>query len=121
MAGTYQVVASVSGLSPDTLTLTINPGPASKVIVVGGSPQQAITDHAFASPLTTEVVDAYGNPVPGVPVTFTSSSSNNVALSGNAILTDASGEATVTALAGVVPAPTRCSPPLPGQRWPPSP
>ena len=96
VAGTYQVVATVTGLSPDTFTLTINPGPASQVVVVSGSPQQTLPNAAFASPLTVQVLDAYGNPVPGVVVTFTSSS-NNVTLSGSAFLTNASGEATMAA------------------------
>ncbi|MBV9265639.1 MAG: hypothetical protein JO061_05670, partial [Acidobacteriaceae bacterium] len=75
-AGTFTVTAALTS-SPSinaTYTLTIRVGQASQVLVVSGSGQSAGTTTAFASPLVAKAVDAGGNGVANVQVTFTAPS-----------------------------------------------
>ena len=50
------------------------PGAPTSVVLASGSGQSATVATAFADPLVALVTDAYGNPVPGVSVTFAASS-----------------------------------------------
>jgi parallel beta-helix repeat protein len=95
--------------SGDTLTATatdlqtgdtsqFSNAPPASLAIVSGNNQQTTTGSAFANPLTVQVLDAYGNPEPGVTVTFTDPS-NNITFSGSG-LTDTTGEASETATAG---------------------
>lgn len=69
-AGAYSVTASVGGLST-SFALTNNAGPAATITVVSGSNQSTVIGTAFSAPLVALVVDASGNPLNGVAVTFT--------------------------------------------------
>lgn len=46
------------------------PGPATAVTVIAGNQQTVLQHRALAAPLIVRVVDAFGNGVPNVPVTF---------------------------------------------------
>ena len=68
--------------------------------VVSGSGQKAAIATGFAAPLVAVVKDAYGNPVPGVSVTFAAPASGaSATLTGSPAVTGADGQASVTATA----------------------
>jgi adhesin/invasin len=71
-AGSYQVTASVQGVSlPARFFLTNTPGPADTIIATAGTPQSARVNTVFATNFRALVRDSAGNPVRGVIVTFT--------------------------------------------------
>ena len=71
--------------------------------MVSGSGQSATVAKGFASPLVVVVDDAYGNPVPGVSVTFAAPASGaSAALSSSTATTGANGQASVTATADTI-------------------
>jgi hypothetical protein len=87
--------------TPASFALTNAPGAAASVTVVSGSGQTARVKTGFAAPLVVVVKDAFGNPVPGVSVTFeTPASRVSATLTGSPAVTDADGQARVTATAG---------------------
>jgi hypothetical protein len=70
-AGSYSVMASVSGLvSVASFPMTNVPGPAASIIATSGTPQSATIGTSFAAPLVATVEDSGGNPVSGATVTF---------------------------------------------------
>ncbi|MBX9584661.1 MAG: FG-GAP-like repeat-containing protein [Gemmataceae bacterium] len=76
-------------------------GTPAYLTVTGGSAQRAVAATAFAVPLQVRVTDRFGNPVPGVLVSFTAPAAGpRAALSAAAVVTDANGVASVTAFAG---------------------
>jgi len=103
--GTYAVTAMTGAIGPATFALTNVGPPASMAYVTGGNgtdPQQAPIGSAFPSPLVVIVRDAAGNPVPGVTVGFTVPASGASAiLAGTSAVTDASGQASMTASANM--------------------
>jgi hypothetical protein len=110
-AGSYQVTASVNGISiPANFALTNTAGAATTLTIVQGSGQSAPLNAAFAQALEVQVTDRYGNAVVGEQVTFTAPSSGP---SG----TFASGLVSVTVLTGaggIVVAPTFTAGPTTG-------
>ena len=71
VAGGFTVSAWVAEVkTPATFTLTNLPLGPSAVNVIAGSGQAAALGSAYAKTLQAQVVDQYGNPVAGVPVTF---------------------------------------------------
>jgi len=86
------------------VTLDVGPlGVAGAVLGVDGTLQQAIVAQPFADPLGVQVVDAGGNGVPNVEVTFTAPSSGaSATLSPGTVMTDANGLASTTATANTV-------------------
>jgi hypothetical protein len=71
VAGSYSVTANTGGESFSAgLILTNAPGAAAAITATAGTPQSTTVGYAFASPLQVLVTDVYGNPVPGVSVTF---------------------------------------------------
>ncbi len=99
--GSYSVVATAVGAaSPAVFNLTNTPGaPASIVASPSSSPQSAQVGMAFASPLVVTVLDAYGNPIPGVTVAYTPPASGASATLGTIVATDANGQVSVPATA----------------------
>jgi|CXWL01.1.fsa_nt_gi CSLREA domain-containing protein len=78
------------------------PGVPSSIAIFGGSPQQTVVGTTFAQLLQVVVEDSFGQPVPGVTVTFEAPpmSFQSATLSPNPIVvTDAQGIAEVSALA----------------------
>ncbi|MFN0062614.1 MAG: Ig-like domain-containing protein [Myxococcaceae bacterium] len=103
VAGTFSVSASVQGgAAPGTFALTNTAGAAASIAASPMSTPQATQAGAmFAVPLIATVQDTYGNPVSGVSVTFAPPGASPTAIlsPGAVVATDASGNATVTALA----------------------
>jgi len=70
--GTYTLTATDGSLtSAASTSVTISPGVAAVVATQAGSSQSATVNTAFAATLAAKVTDSFGNPVPGVLVTFT--------------------------------------------------
>jgi hypothetical protein len=98
--GSHTIDVSYSGdvkyePSSGTLTETIDAAPTTIAVVSGGG-QSAMYGSAFAKPLTVIVKDAKGGAAPGVLVTFTGT---GLKFTPSTILTNDSGEASVSATA----------------------
>jgi adhesin/invasin len=101
VAGSFLATASVSGAAnAASFTLTDTPGAASSVTAVGGTPQNTIIASTFGTALQAKVVDAFGNPVAGVPVTFAAplAGPSGTFNALTTVLTDTRGIATAPAL-----------------------
>lgn len=92
VSGTNTVTAASGNLagSPVVYTLTGLPGPAATLLLAGGSPQNGTAGQPLPAPLTVKAVDAYGNAVSGVAVTFTVTSGGGQLTARN-VTTDAAG------------------------------
>jgi uncharacterized protein (TIGR03437 family) len=77
------------GLMFTGYTLNILPGAAASIAIVSGNNQVVPTGTALPVPFLVKVTDAFGNRIPGAPVTWT-------VLSGSLVLTGASTVTTVT-------------------------
>jgi hypothetical protein len=76
--GSYLVNATISGISSSAIFhLTNGPGAPATLVATQGDPQATYIGAPFAAPLQVTAIDAYGNPVPGVPVTFTAPASGS--------------------------------------------
>lgn len=93
-AGTNTVTATVGSLPPVTFTATGTPGPAATVTKTAGDNQSATVATAVTAAPRVRVDDTYGNPVPGVSVTFSVASGGGT-VTGATVTTGASGEAAV--------------------------
>ncbi|MGC1374385.1 MAG: hypothetical protein WA824_19775, partial [Candidatus Sulfotelmatobacter sp.] len=72
VAGTVNVIASVSSASSlASFILTNLPGAPATITAVGGTPQSIIAPNAFISSLSALVVDSLQNPIANTVVTFT--------------------------------------------------
>ncbi|MGA7237318.1 MAG: Ig-like domain-containing protein [Bryobacteraceae bacterium] len=102
-AGQYQLLAeSPSVASATSTTFNIRAGAPATIRATGGAPQDAAIATAFPEPLLATVSDAAGNPVSGVTVNFTAPASGaSATLSPSSAMTDASGRASVTAVANI--------------------
>ncbi len=85
-------------VTPATFLLTNTVGAVSSIAVSSGSGQTRATSAAFTNPLAAIVKDSFGNPVPGVAVTFTppASGPGGAFTTVNTAITNASGVATST-------------------------
>lgn len=103
-AGTYIVNASVAGVNtPAQFTLINAPGPAALVVAVSGNNQNAVVNTPFAVPLVALITDAYGNPIAGIPTTFTTATTGpGASLSQSSTSTDASGRVSSSAVANSI-------------------
>jgi hypothetical protein len=72
VAGSFTVLATVSNLQTLNLNLANNPGAVSSLVPVNGNNQSAVINGSFPTALQVKVLDAFGNAVPNVPVSFTS-------------------------------------------------
>ena len=93
LPGAFTVTATSGSVSPAAFTLTNLAGTPSSMTIVAGDPQAVTINKPFAVALQVKVVDAGGNAVAGVPVTFTVPSSGATAVfaGSNVVLTDANG------------------------------
>jgi YD repeat-containing protein len=106
-AGTYAITAAAGSLAAANYTfqfvngtLTVTPAAPSAVTATAGTPQSATVGTDFAVPFKAVVKDAYGNPVPGVTVTFTAPASEPTGtFAGGSATADAVTDATGTATA----------------------
>jgi RHS repeat-associated protein len=94
-AGTPLLTARSTGLTSGIQIETVNAA-APAGLTLTGSNQNALINTAFSTPLTAIVRDRFGNPVPGVTVTFTPTVSSHGASGtiggGNSATTDADGK-----------------------------
>lgn len=74
-AGGHSVTASVSGAPAVAFTATAGPG-RPQLARVGGDTQTGTVGTQLAGPLAARVADRFGNPYPGVTVTFSGSGLN---------------------------------------------
>ena len=96
-AGTYQVkVTSGTGTATFTFTVTI---PTGGIQTVSGTNQIALINTSFGAPVIVKVVDTAGNPIAGVPVSFTVTS-GSATVSTPSATTDATGQAQTVVSAG---------------------
>ncbi len=71
VTGSYTVTASISGVTGAAdFNLTNTPGAPKTITAVSGPPLNAPINTSYGNLLQAEVVDAYGNPVANIPVTF---------------------------------------------------
>jgi ELWxxDGT repeat protein len=102
IAGTYTVTASVDSLTA-SFTLTNTPGAASQFVVLGGGGQSTQVGTAFSNSLVIQVLDAFGNPVPGATVTFAAPTTGaSATLSSSTVTTNNNGQAAVNATANTI-------------------
>jgi len=98
-AGVYEVKATSTGLngSPVIFTSTATIAAAASIAYTAGDKQSGQVFTTLASPFVVTVLNAEGNPVPGVAVRFavatTPSGATGAVMSDTLVLTDASGRA----------------------------
>ncbi len=76
-AGSYTARVTATneiGAATRDLALTVRPGAPAAVLAISGGGQATVYGTPFGSPLVAEVQDAYGNPVAGATVTYSSPS-----------------------------------------------
>ena len=96
-AGSYMVTATAGTLTTNPgFALTNRPGPPASITATGGTPQSTPINTPFPERLSATVMDAAGNPIAGVTVTFnvpTSGASGTFAGGVNTAKTNAAGVA----------------------------
>ena len=95
-AGVQTLTATAEGISPVTFTAQVGPGPVANLVRISADGQQATVNTPVSEAPVARAQDAFGNPVPGVAVTF------NVALGGGTVTgaqqtSDANGQVRVGA------------------------
>lgn len=103
-SGTQTLLASVTGLTPITLSATAQSAPAASIVVVSGDNQTGLPGQTLLSPLTAKVVDRFGNPVAGATVVFTPAAGSGIVTPAS-VITSAAGTASATWKLGGVPGP----------------
>jgi len=96
VAGTDSLMASVSGLTPVVLSATANAGAVVALVKVSGD-AQVVAAGSSAQPFVVKAVDAYGNAVAGVTVSWIPD--NGGTLSVNTTVTGSDGIAQDTLIA----------------------
>lgn len=103
IAGSYTILAQVSGVAtPISFAMTNRAGAPAALRDASGSGQHAEVTQTFAAPLTTQVVDAYSNPVPDVDVAFSAPSTGASASLPPTASTDQNGRVAVVPVANTV-------------------
>ncbi len=69
-SGSYQLVASLDPAPPLATTVIVRPGAPDQLLLVDGADQTVAAGNSVPQDLRFQVVDRFGNPVPGVEVTF---------------------------------------------------
>lgn len=98
VAGPQSVTASVVNTTSVQFNEAAQPGPAASLTKISSDPANVVVGTA-AAPLSVRAVDAYGNPVSGVPVTWVASAGS---VSTTATTTDATGAAQTTWTMGTI-------------------
>lgn len=91
--GTQVAEAAVAGLSLD-FAVAVEAGLPAAVVVTDGAGQSAVVNSVLPVAPQVRVTDAGGNPVGGIPVTFSVASGGGI-ITGDAAVTDADGRARV--------------------------
>jgi len=104
-AGVNALVATTTGSAERRFLVTANPGPPSQLVAASATAQSATAGAAVAAPPSVRVNDSFGNPVSGVPVSFTVEQGGGL-VSGSPAVTGGNGIATLGAWTlGTVPGP----------------
>jgi hypothetical protein len=103
-AGSAQILVS-SGDQSAAVTVTVSPGPVKRLEKAGGDGQRGVVGTALEEGVSVKAVDAYGNPVAGARVLF--STPDGGAASPPAATTSATGAASTTWTLGTSPGPQR--------------
>ena len=105
VTGDYSVGAAITGGLSVSFSLSNRPdAPASIAVANGSSPQSAQVNGALGQPLGVTVTDQFGNGVPSTSVAFSAPSSGaSLTLSGPTAVTNAGGQASVTATVNTTP------------------
>lgn len=101
--GTYQVRVKIGTTATATFNLTVNI-PFATLVKGGGDSQSAALNQPFASPVTVQVSDSTGRPVPGVPVAFNVASGSGSVVTSPSV-SDAQGRASTLVRAGATAGP----------------
>ena len=101
LAGTKTLSASSTALTGATSSpFVISAGPGATLTVSAGDNQSAAVSTGFALPLQVLLVDGFGNPVSGQPISWSVPNTGaSAAIAGSPATTDAAGHALVTATA----------------------
>lgn len=94
-AGTQTLEARVDGLSPTVFSAAAAPGPLTKVTLTTADNLTGVVATAAPTLPTVRAEDQFGNPIAGLPVTFTLVQGNGT-LTGTTQTTNASGLATLS-------------------------
>lgn len=92
-AGLNTITITVDGLPPLVINIIGRPGPPASIVFISGANQTALAGTSPPLPLVVQVRDQFGNPVPGVAVTFSVVTGGGT-VSQIPVTTDASGNAT---------------------------
>ncbi|QJR36878.1 leishmanolysin-related zinc metalloendopeptidase [Gemmatimonas groenlandica] len=93
--GQQIVTATATGANPAVFSVNALAGPAADLVKVTGDNQAGVANINIAVPPGVRVVDVYGNPVGGVPVTFTPGANSGTVTGGTVISDPANGTAFV--------------------------
>lgn len=79
-SGVQTLTATAEGISPVNFTAQVGPGPVANIVRISADGQQATVNTPVAEAPVARAQDVFGNPVPGVAVTF------GVALGGGTVI-----------------------------------
>jgi hypothetical protein len=101
--GSFTATISAAGVNtPVVARLTNLPGAPASITIVAGNSQSAAVGHNYLTALAVKVLDSFGNPINGAPVTFqvpaSGPSANFAGATFITVLTDAAGIATAPTL-----------------------
>jgi hypothetical protein len=94
-SGTYTVTATAPGYGKALFSETAQPGPATVLARWSGNLQTTSVTNTLPNPIICVAKDAYGNPVPGVSVTFSDGTAGG-SFSANPVITNSKGQASVS-------------------------
>jgi uncharacterized protein (TIGR03437 family) len=88
-----------------SIVLNVTAGAPAKLNITSGNNQSGNVGTKLSGPLTVQVTDQFGTPLPGTTVTFEVATPGAVTLSATSVQTDNNGNASVTATLGNTPGP----------------
>lgn len=95
--GEQSLTASVNGLEPVRFRAIVSPGAPAVMRRRSAEVQSAVVDTRVPDPPVVQVLDQFGNPVPGFSVTFAVVQGGGIAIGNAPSLTNGSGEARLEA------------------------
>lgn len=93
VTGINSITVTVSGLTPLIINVNAKAGPPASIVFTAGANQSVLAGTAVPIAPAVQVRDAFGNGVPGAPVTFAVQEGDGL-VAGNPVTTDASGTVT---------------------------
>ena len=95
VAGQQIARATAPNVTQTVFSATALPGPPASMVKIAGDNQDAITGLPIAISPGVRVVDAFGNPVGNIPITFTPGPNSGTVLNGTVLTDPATGTAFV--------------------------